>query len=166
MDDSDLQFLETLAGLTEKAEIAGTLCQALSGFTIVDLQQASAAMEHEIIQLPSPYREKVRPYFAEQYFGRYSKAMSMYSNGECRRLTGRVRDLKLYREYCAMMAGMKAPADEIGFGGGDDESDQFRRLYYYLVSAFYMFVLDQPGHPVGMPFPGGFTVKQQGMEFI
>jgi uncharacterized protein (UPF0305 family) len=28
-----------------------------------------------------------------------------------------------------------------------------------------MFVLDQPGHPIGTPFPGGFTVRQQGDEF-
>ncbi|OPY25801.1 MAG: hypothetical protein A4E28_02939 [Methanocella sp. PtaU1.Bin125] len=166
MDDSDLQFLETLAGLTEKVEIAETLCRALSRYTIADLQRASAAMEHEVIQLPSPYRERVKPYFAEQYFGRYCKIMSMHGNGECPRPSGTVRDPKLYREYCAMMSGMKTPADEIGFGDGDDEGDRFLRLYYYLVSAFYMFVLDQPGHPVGMPFPGGFKVRQEGAEFI
>jgi uncharacterized protein (UPF0305 family) len=166
MDDRDLQFLEALGGLADRADIAATLCEALSRFTIAYLQQASAAMEHEIIQLPSPYREKVKPYFAEQYFGRYSRIMSMYASGEHRQMTGPVRDPKLYREYCTMMATMKTPADEIGFGDGDDEGDRLRRLYYYLVSAFFMFVLDQPGHPVGMPFPGSFKVRQQGTEFI
>jgi uncharacterized protein (UPF0305 family) len=39
------------------------------------------------------------------------------------------------------------------------------RLFYYLISAFTMFVLDKPGHPVGMPFPGGFTVEQRGSDF-
>lgn len=166
MDDNDQQFLATLAGLIDKAAIAEALCKALSRYTIVDLQRASATMEHEVIQLPSPYREKVKPYFAEQYFGRYCKIMSMYSNGECRRLSGTVSDPKLYREYCTMMATMKVPADEIGLGDEEEETDRLRRLYYYLVSAFFMFVLDQPGHPVGMPFPGGFKVRQQGVEFI
>ncbi len=162
MDDHDLQLLKMLASLTGKAEIAEALCQALSRYTLADLQWASARLEREVSLLPSPYREKVKPHFAEQYFGRYCKIMSMYGNGECRRLSGMVLDLKLYREYFAMMATMEAPADEIGFGVDDDGYDRFR-MFYYLVSAFYMFVLDQPGHPVGMPFPGGFTVKQQGI---
>jgi uncharacterized protein (UPF0305 family) len=165
MDDHDLQTIQTLAGLTEKAEIAKALCEALSRYTLADLQQSSARMEREVSLLPSPYREKVKPHFAEQYFGRYGWIMSMHGNGECRRLTGPVQDLKLYREYFAMMAVMKAPADEIGFGVDDEGYDRFR-MFYYIVSAFYMFVLDQPGHPVGMPFPGGFTVRQQGTEFI
>jgi uncharacterized protein (UPF0305 family) len=28
-----------------------------------------------------------------------------------------------------------------------------------------MFVLDEPGHPVGMPFPGGFSVEQRGKDY-
>jgi uncharacterized protein (UPF0305 family) len=28
-----------------------------------------------------------------------------------------------------------------------------------------MFVLDEPGHPVGMPFPGGFRVEQRGRDY-
>lgn len=166
MYDNDQQFLESLAGMTGKAEIAEALCNALSRYTIADLQRASATLEREVSLLPSPYREKVKPHFAEQYFGRYCRIMYMYGKGECRMLSGEVHDLKLYREYCVMVANMKAPADEIGFGSGDSEYDRFQTLYYYLVSAFYMFVLDQPGHPVGMPFPGGFTVRQQGTEFI
>ncbi len=165
MDDYDLQLIQTLAGLTEKSAIAEALCRALSRYTLADLQWASARLEREVSMLPSPYREKVKPHFAEQYFGRYCKIMSMYGKNEHRLLSGTVSDLKLYREYFAMMATMKAPADEIGFGGDDGEFDRFH-VFYYLVSAFYMFVLDQPGHPVGMPFPGGFTVKQQGTEFI
>lgn len=30
----------------------------------------------------------------------------------------------------------------------------------YLLAAFCMFVLEEPGHPVGTPFPGGDTVQQ------
>ena len=28
-----------------------------------------------------------------------------------------------------------------------------------------MFVLDEPGHPVGMPFPGGFRVEKRGRDY-
>ena len=39
------------------------------------------------------------------------------------------------------------------------------RLFYYLMAAFTMFVLDSPGHPVGMPFPGGFAVEDRNGTF-
>jgi uncharacterized protein (UPF0305 family) len=28
-----------------------------------------------------------------------------------------------------------------------------------------MFVLEEPGHPVGMPFPGGYTIEKRGGEY-
>ena len=43
------------------------------------------------------------------------------------------------------------------------ETDQ---LFYYLLSAFTMFVLDEPGHPIGTPFPGGFRVKKENGEIL
>jgi uncharacterized protein (UPF0305 family) len=33
------------------------------------------------------------------------------------------------------------------------------RFLNYLLAAFCMFVLNEPGHPVGTPFPGGDTVQ-------
>lgn len=37
-----------------------------------------------------------------------------------------------------------------------------RRLFYYLIAGFMIFVLGWPGHPVGMPFIGVFFVKEEG----
>jgi uncharacterized protein (UPF0305 family) len=54
----------------------------------------------------------------------------------------------------------------------DDRSELYphfvqprNRLFYYLIAAFTMFVLEEPGHPVGMPFPGGFTVEKRGSGY-
>jgi uncharacterized protein (UPF0305 family) len=33
------------------------------------------------------------------------------------------------------------------------------------MAAFTMSVLDEPGHPVGMPFPGGFSVEHRGSDY-
>jgi uncharacterized protein (UPF0305 family) len=44
---------------------------------------------------------------------------------------------------------------------GEDEGEMLFGGYYYLVSCFVMFVLEEPGHPIGMPFPGGFTVERR-----
>ncbi len=35
----------------------------------------------------------------------------------------------------------------------------------YLMTAFAMYVLDEPGHPVQMPFPGGQTVYRSGDHY-
>ena len=42
--------------------------------------------------------------------------------------------------------------------GGDVEKVRLRFLKY-LLSGFCMFVQQHPGHPVGMPFPGGDRVQ-------
>ncbi|MBP2133272.1 hypothetical protein J2128_001226 [Methanomicrobium sp. W14] len=39
------------------------------------------------------------------------------------------------------------------------------RLFYYLISAFTIFFLEKPGHPVGTPFPGGFKVEKNAADF-
>jgi len=39
------------------------------------------------------------------------------------------------------------------------DSNSRIRFLNYLLAAFCMFVLKEPGHPVGMPFPGGDTVQ-------
>jgi uncharacterized protein (UPF0305 family) len=43
---------------------------------------------------------------------------------------------------------------------GPGEGDPRIRFLNYLLAAFCMFVLKEPGHPVGTPFPGGDTVQQ------
>lgn len=143
--------------MTSRKELAEALSQEVLKFTIHDLQAVSARLEKEITSLPSPYREKIRPYFLEQYFGRYNRIVAMQSSGELSGLEGEIKDPELFRSFCHMLIA-RFPARDIQ----DDEEltdAPFNSFFYYLISAFYMFVLDEPGHPEGMPFPGGFKVE-------
>ena len=143
--------------MTRKNELALELVAEIQKFSINDLQYVSASLEKEIINLPSPYREKIRPHFLEQYFGRYNRIMAMQSSGELEQIEGDVKDARLFREYCQMITA-RFPVEEIQ--DEDELADAtFNSLFYYLISGFYMFVRDEPGHPIGMPFPGGFTVQ-------
>jgi len=45
-------------------------------------------------------------------------------------------------------------------------ANPMNRLFYYLIAAFTMFVLDEPGHPVGYAIPGGFSVEQRGRDYL
>lgn len=47
----------------------------------------------------------------------------------------------------------------IGQCAAAGDSNPRIRFLNYLLAAFCMFVLDEPGHPVGTPFPGGDTVQ-------
>ena len=41
-----------------------------------------------------------------------------------------------------------------------DQHMQFFKIYR-LISIYTTFIMDEPVHPVGMPFPGGFKIKQE-----
>jgi uncharacterized protein (UPF0305 family) len=153
-------IFEEIIDITEKAELANVLASELAKYTIYDIMKIRAWQDREINLLPSPYREKARPYFIEWHLGRYAKIMAMQSNGGFRSLKGRIEDLSLFREFCdTENKRIKSRCDET-----DEESlyDPFHSLYYLQLSCFYMFALGEPGHPIGTPFPGGFTVKRSG----
>jgi uncharacterized protein (UPF0305 family) len=132
-----------------------------SNLNIVDLQRMSAAIEKEVEKLPSPYKEKIHPYFLEQFFGRYFRVLKMYNEGKLEALKGDIADKKLFGEYCDMLRGLRSD-DHTGEGLGLEPS---YGGYYHLISCFFMYVLDEPGHPVGTPFPGGFIVERRGEEY-
>jgi uncharacterized protein (UPF0305 family) len=78
----------------------------------------------------------------------------MRKQGHFPKLHGDIKDVKLFRDYCRTAAEFRPSED-------DERNGPFFGHFYYVMSAFYMFVLDEPGHPEGMPFPGGFKVKKK-----
>lgn len=164
MAEKNLQIFDEIADIVEKAELAKVLAAELARFSIYDIMKIAGELHREIDLLPSPYREKSRPYFVEQLFGRYQKIMTMRSKGDFQGLRGRIGNLSIYREFCSAES---RHIKEIGDDEGDEDAEyrQFSSLYYFLISCFYMFVIEEPGHPVGTPFPGGFAVLHCGNDY-
>jgi Uncharacterized protein conserved in archaea len=160
MKEEDLRIFEEIAGITEKSVLADALACELARYSVYDIMKMRARLDSETNQLPPPYRENVRPYFIEWQIGRYMKLMEMRSNGGFHGLTGTIENLELYREFCAMETRRLKEWDETE-QDEDDWYNPFHSRYYLLLSCFYMFVLGEPGHPVGMPFPGGFKVEKR-----
>jgi hypothetical protein len=129
-----------------------------------DLQIIGGRLNSDIEKLPTPYREAIRPYFREQIFGKHHTLISMARSGAFDRLNGPIRDRETFLEFCAML-----PDGCLVWEDTRECSPYFHnpknRLFYYLIAAFTMFVLEEPGHPVGMPFPGGFAVEQRGRKY-
>jgi uncharacterized protein (UPF0305 family) len=147
-----------------KGELGSILSRELQKYSLFDLQIIGGRLNTEIERLPTQYREAIRPYFREQLFGRHHLLLAIYRSRAFEHMATPIRDRESFEKFCTML--------HTGIFAWDDSSERnpyFRnpknRLFYYLISAFTMFILEEPGHPVGMPFPGGFRVEQRGSEY-
>jgi uncharacterized protein (UPF0305 family) len=147
-----------------KGALGILLAKEVLTYTLFDLQIIGGRLNSEIEKLPSPYREAIRPYFREQLFGKHHRLIGAYRTGAFARMNTPLRDRELFQKFCDII-----PEGCFSWNDVHERNPYFRnpknRLFYYLIAGFTMFVLDEPGHPVGMPFPGGFTVEQRGSDY-
>jgi uncharacterized protein (UPF0305 family) len=147
-----------------KGELGHILANEIQKYSMFDLQIIGGRLHSEIEKLPSPYRESIRPYFREQLFGKHHQLLAMHRTKAFDRMDAPLRDPETFGKFCVMV-----PEGCFLWNDSGERNPYFRnpknRLFYYLIAAFTMFVLDEPGHPVGMPFPGGFSVEQRGRDY-
>lgn len=150
-----------LAAAATKGRLGELIAHEVGGYSLPDLQVIGGHLYTEVESLPEPYRSRVRPYFVEQIFGAHHRLLLMYRSGTFRTMAGTIRDRETFERFCAMIPE--------GCFSWDEQAERTpfayapkHRLFYYLMAAFTMFVLEKPGHPVGMPFPGGFGVEDRG----
>lgn len=163
--DDVLAIMETIRTCRTKEELGAALVRELRRYSIFDLQIIGGRLNSEIERLPSPYREAVRPYFRDQIFKKHHQILAMdRENLFLKSGKKPLPDPEGFDRFCAMVPEGCFAWDDTG-----ERNPYFRnpknRLFYYLIAAFTMFVLEEPGHPVGMPFPGGFTVENRGGKY-
>lgn len=147
-----------------KGELGEAITSEILKYSLYELQVIGGKVRREIDKLPSPYREKVRPYFQQQLFDMYNRLLSMQRSGNFGDMKDPVSNPSLFAEYLYAIPG-GCFNDPETTGTDFNFEDPVKALFYYLLSCFTMFVLDEPGHPVGTPFPGGFTVEKRGNEY-
>lgn len=142
-------------------ELGGMLAECMDMYPLTDLQILGGKLYTEVESLPEPYRARVRPHFTEQIFGAHHRLLLMHRSGAFQEMTGPISDRETFSKFWAMVPE--------GCFAWDEQAERTpfayapkHRLFYYLMAAFTMFVLEKPGHPVGMPFPGGFSVEDRG----
>ena len=155
------EIAERVRTARTRGMLARELVRELERYSLFDLQIIGGRLNSEVERLPSPYRESVRPYFRDQLFGMHHRIMEMYRKDAFRSLDKQpFRDPELADRYWQMV-----PEGCFAWNDESERNPYFRnpknRLFYYLIAAFAMFVLDEPGHPVGTPFPGGFRVEKR-----
>ncbi len=166
-DDAGAAIRHTAARLQSartRGELGTLVAQEIVRYTLSDLQIIGGRLNSDIEKLPSPYREAIRPYFREQIFGKHHELISLYRSGAFGRMTGPIRDRENFQKFCTMLAEGCFVWEDTGERNPYFQNPK-NRLFYYLIAAFTMFVLEEPGHPVGMPFPGGFSVEKRGSDY-
>jgi len=147
-----------------RGELGIILVHEVQQYSLFDLQIIGGRLYNEIEKLPSPYREAIRPYFNMQLFGKHHELLALHRSGALLAMNTPLTDPETFQKFCDML-----PEGCFAWNDASERNPYFRnpknRLFYYLIAAFTMFVLDEPGHPVGMPFPGGFKVEQRGSEY-
>ncbi|MBP2134470.1 hypothetical protein J2128_002436 [Methanomicrobium sp. W14] len=144
-----------------KGELGLFLAEEVLKYNAYELQVIFSRSRGEIERLPENYRDKLRPYAREWLSGRYHRLILLYRKGLFRDNNEPVKCRDTYLKYCDIIP--KACFDNKIYDcrSEDDEKNPYYNLFYYLVCAFAMFVEDEPGHPVGTPFPGGFEVVKE-----
>lgn len=145
-----------------KGELGKVLAREVKRYNRYDLTVIGARVRKEVDLLPNPYRDKFRPYAEKWFFGRYHELLKCDREGAWQRMQSPVTDRETFVTYCRMIPDACLRDDhDAPYPGENEEMVPFYLLFYYLLSAFAMYVRDEPGHPEGTPFPGGFAVYRK-----
>lgn len=135
---------------TTKRDLLGVIACEVGIFDLHDLEVMNARFKRKVADLPENYRDRLLESVREEIFGAHHRLILLSRNGGGPELDAPPNPA--LRAYCAMVA--EACAEKAR------EKDP-RYLYLkYLLSAFTMFVMEEPAHPVGTPFPGGQIVDE------
>ncbi|MDD4126791.1 MAG: DUF2115 domain-containing protein [Methanomicrobium sp.] len=151
---SEMKRFKTKGGLGQ------FIAKELLKYPMYDLQVISAKARDEIEILPEPYRTKLRPYAKEWFFGRYHRVIMMYRRGDFNRNNNPISDPDTYQKFCDMIITGCFDKTKEKHRFVDAIKKPYYDLFFYLLCAFAMFVANEPGHPVGTPFPGGLEVTK------
>jgi len=160
---SSREFIEetvtALLSVSSKSEAAGIIGRALSAYTVFDLQYIGGYLKCEAERLPDPYRRLYRPYCMD-LFDQYHAFMQDYrAKTIC---PGPLTDLALWKKYWTDVPDYCFQESVPSQSPRPTQNHPLSKFFYRLVFAYVMFVKGGCGHPVGMPFPGGFRIRQAG----
>jgi len=131
-----------------RGELGAAIAAIVLTCSLRDLQQMKWNFAEKIRDISPEYRKKLEETITGYLYGTYQNLRLMHQQGVFSGMTEPVTDP--VPAFWAMVAGQCA--------AGDDGELRLRFLKF-LLSGFCMFVQQHPGHPVGMPFPGGDRVE-------
>lgn len=114
--------------------------------SVFDLMQISAEMMEESKYVQKSYREKSKGVYAKYFLARLKYVSSdnnIYEKSiDKEEFIDAISTLKSYHEHETISTKTKFP------------------LVYAIISLYTTFILEEPIHPVGTPFPGSLEVEE------
>ncbi|MDD3977740.1 DUF2115 domain-containing protein [Methanomicrobium antiquum] len=154
------QIADEMKSIKTKGRLLEFIAEILMKYDRYSLAVISARARDEVECLPEPYRTKLLPYAKEWFFGRYHRILLNYRRGDFKKNCSLISDPETFEKYCEMIPKACFDEKKEGHRFVDKEKKPLYDLFYYLLCAYAMFVEEEPGHPPGTPFPGGFEVTQ------
>ncbi|MDH7593548.1 MAG: DUF2115 domain-containing protein [Methanomicrobiales archaeon] len=140
---------ELLRSAGTRQELIERIHRIVRRYTLQDLQLLRGAVERELMYLPRSYRDRLYPKLIEQIFGTHHMILTMCQSGI--EFQGPLDPS--FRSYCDMI-------EQACLNGPSPIHPRFQ-LLHFILTAFLIFVLHMPAHPVGTPFPGGLKVREK-----
>lgn len=135
---------------TTRGELGAKIAVLVLRHSPADIQQMKRNFGKKVQDLSPEYRDRLTAKINEHLLGTFQAVRLRHQQGSFGAMKEPVTQLQ--RSYWEVVAGQCS--------GGDGNLRV--RFLNYLLAAFCMFVLEEPGHPVGTPFPGGDSVQLVG----
>jgi uncharacterized protein (UPF0305 family) len=131
-----------------RGELGHLIAPLVLSFSPADLRQMIGNFSRQIAEVEPGYRSRVTEKVSEHLFGTFQRIRLMLQQGS----------------FSTMQEPLDDPASLFwdmvaGECRGQPGRDLRLRFLKYLLAGFTMFVLREPAHAVGTPFPGGDTVQ-------
>ena len=141
----DIEFSKTVP----RQELLDALKDEAKTIHITDIMAAFVHLKKESIYVNANYRE--------EYDQAYIKSFLMRIN--------EIRNNKKHYEGFVnaeeLQEAIKILKDQQKLAELDHNQHMHFFKIYRLTTIYTTFIMDEPVHPVGMPFPGGFKIKQE-----
>jgi uncharacterized protein (UPF0305 family) len=131
-----------------RGELGAAIAKIILSYSPRDLQQMRWNFSSSIQDISPEYRKRLEETITGHLHGTYQNLRLMDQQGAFSSMGWAVSGHD--REFWSMVAGQCS---------GGDEGEVRLRFLKFLLAGFCMFVQQQPGHPVGMLFPGGDKVE-------
>ena len=139
---------DRLATLRTRGALGSAVAALVLAYSPRDLQQMRWNFSEKIREIDPRYRKRLEETITGYLHGTYQNVRLMEQQGAFTVMTAPVDACA--PAYWRMVAVQCATGDE-----GEDRL----RFLKFLLAGFCMLVQGLPGHPVGMPFPGGDKVE-------
>lgn len=140
---------DLLSRSTTRGELGAAMAAIILLYTPADIRQMQKNFRTKIRDIEEEYREQLFLKVTEHLLGTYQQIRLCSQQGAFSRMDSPIRPENA-RYWAMVSAACSARAEE---------KDPRLAFLNYLLAGFCMFVLLEPAHPVGTPFPGGDTVE-------